>query len=174
MAERIQTALLSLAEAFGTRNQEYELAEVISPSIDLLSQLLSNLRLTGADSPTSAVIGAGASQTTSVAVVEDTFVTGMWIQEPRCSAIDTCAVTSAYILRNQGGGFSQMTPLRVDPRQLLGGGTAYQRIFPLDGLPWGSLLRSGDLVSVTLFNVAASATTTGFTLGYRGFSGPPS
>lgn len=169
--ERINATLLSFAEQFGTRNQDYILSETISPTRDVMGDILGSLRLVGADNA-GGVIGVGATSNVAVRIDQDTYVTGMWFIEPN-AAQDTLVLTEAYILRNQGAGFSQVTPLRFRDNHLCGGAASWRRTYPLEGLPWGTLLRSGDIISITIHNPSAAATTTGFTVAYRGFSGPP-
>lgn len=174
MAEPVNATFLALSEAFGTRNQEQLLSELIVPTRDILGDMLANLRLVGADSATTAVIASGATVNPSVRIEQDTYVTGMWIQEPLCTASDSCIMTSAFVLRNQSGAFQQLTPLSMYGRFTLGGGSpSFQRFWPLSGIPWGALLRAGDLLSVNVLNAAGVATVTGCTIGYRGLSGPP-
>lgn len=169
--ERINAALLPFAEQFGTRNQDYALSEVIVPTRDTQSDIFGSLRLAGADN-TSAVIGVAATVNLSVRVEADTYVTGIWFQEPN-GAQDGLVVNEAFVLRNQGAGFSQVTPLWFKDNNIMGAASAWRRTWQLQGWPWGALMRSGDLISMTVHNPTASATTTGIVLGYRGFVGPP-
>lgn len=170
--EPINAALLAFAEQFGTRNQEFQLSEVITPTRDCMGDILGSLRLVGADNA-GAVIPINTSVNVAVRVDQDTYLTGLWFIEPSMAAQDTLVCTDAFLLRNQGAGFSQVTPLRFRDNHLCGGPSSWRRTYPFEGIPWGTLLRSGDIISVTIFNPSAAVSLTGFTVGYRGFSGPP-
>lgn len=172
--EPINSPLLTLAETFGTRNQEYALSEVIQPTFDATGEALANLRLVGADSPNSAVIAAGSTANVSITVLQDTYLTGAWILEPGTNALDNCMLLDAFWQRNQSGTFAQVAALRISDRMLLGSGlTTLRRAKPLYPLPFGILARAGDLFSATVVNLGAAATTTGFLIAYRGLSAPP-
>lgn len=173
--ERVNSPLLAFVEAFGTRNQELFLSDQMLGTWDVRSDVLGNLRLTGADA-TGANLAASDQGPVAVRVEQDTYVTGIWIQEPRTTVIDTILVRNAFILRNQGGTFTQLMALRLEllgNMTQIGNGLDGERIWPLSGLPWGFLLRAGDVISALLLNRGAAATTAGAVIAYRGFSGPP-
>lgn len=169
--ERTNATFLPLIEALGTRNQEQFFSEMVQAEWNVNSDVLANLQLVGQDN-TGAVIAAGATSTVGVTVLDDTYITGIWVVEPQ-PLQDALVVQSAFVLRNQGGTFSQVTALHVRNTFIIGGANAWRRTWNCEGWPWGALARAGDVISVNVFNTGASATTTGLTVAYRGFKGPP-
>ncbi|MEI7494597.1 MAG: hypothetical protein WCJ92_08410 [Alphaproteobacteria bacterium] len=55
----------------------------------------------------------------------------------------------------------------------IGQGGGDQRTYRCDGIPYGTLIRAGDVFSCTYFNAGAAAFVAAAVIGYRGFQGPP-
>lgn len=174
MAELTQAAFLNMVEAYGTRNQAHILSETILPTWDMLGDVLANLRLTGADAGIGA-LPATSTNILAVTVAEDCYFTGAWITEPQATAEDQLVVVDGFFLRTTGGVVpTQYTPMYVaGGSKVMGGSGSFARMHALDGLPFGTLLRGGDLLSFRIYNRQAVATTTGMSIAYRGFKGPP-
>ena len=173
--ERINSPLLTFIEAFGTRSQEQLLSDTLFGTWDVRSDVFGNLRVVGADA-TGPLLAAGATGQVAVRVEVDTYVTAIWVVEPQTTVIDTVLPLDAFVLRNQGGTFTQLIALRMELRGSMtqfGNGPGGQRAWPLNGTPFGTLLRAGDLVTMTMVNRGAAALTAGAVLAYRGLSGPP-
>lgn len=173
--ERINSPLLAYVEAFGTRSQEQLLSETIVGTWDVRSDVLGNARMVGADA-TGPALAAGATGQVATRVEADTYVTAIWVVEPETTVIDTVLPIDAFILRNQGGTFTQMIALQLilhGAMTQFGNGAGGRRAWPLKGLPWGSLLRGGDLITMTMVNRGAAALPAGAVLAYRGLAGPP-
>lgn len=174
MAERINAQLLALAEAFGTRNQDYALESVVVPTFDLKTDILANGRLTGQDSAPTAVLAPNTRVNTSVRVLEDCYFTGAWLLEPNSTAQDDLVAEEIFWQRNTGGSFVQLAALTLPtPNQRCGGTGNFRRTLRLIGIPDGTLLRGGDIISCTIYNNAAAATSSGFLVAYRALVGPP-
>lgn len=174
MAEPINTALLAMAELFGTRNQEYALEQAIVPVFDTRWDALANARLVGNDSAVTGVLAANVRVNTSVRVTEDTYLTGAWLLEPNATALDGLVAEEIFWQRNTGGTFVQLAALSIPTAGQLCGGTGnYRRTLRLIGIDPGTLLRAGDIISCTIYNNTAGATSSGFQLAYRGLCGPP-
>lgn len=174
MSERIQTALLPMAELFGTRNQDYSLESAIVPTYDTRQDVLANGRVVGADSAVTGVIAPNVRVNTSVRVTEDTYFTGAWLLEPNATTLDGLVAEEIFWQRNRGGAFVQLAALSIPTQSQLCGGTGnYRRTLRLIGIDPGTLLLAGDIISCTIYNNTAGATSSGFLLAYRGLSGPP-
>lgn len=169
---------LPLAEAFGTREQFFNLLTDIVPVKDVTVDALANLQLVGNDA-TSALTAAGAAGTVSVTAQFDCYVTGIFVIEPLVTVANTVLPFNFAHLRNLGGALTQISYLTArSPIEFVGsiymGLTgASGRIYRLDGVPYGTLIRAGDVFSANFLNAGAVALTTGMTIGYRGFQGPP-
>lgn len=174
--EAIQSPLLGLVEAFGTRNQEQFLGDVVTPMWDAKSDTFINLQLVGADA-TSALTPAASVGQVGVNLETDTYITGLWFIEPQTTASDSVLILDTFVQRvGLTGAPVQIAPLTwrsFNTSGLLGRSVANRRMYPLEGWPWGCLLRAGDLISVRYENAGAAAFTVGMTIAYRGFKGPP-
>lgn len=174
--EPINTPLLNLVEAFGTRNQEQLLGDVVTPVWPATSDAFGNMRLVGADA-TSPLTPATAVGDVAVRVVEDTYVTGLWLVEPRTVTSSSIVVVDVFVQRlGETGAPFQIAPLLLRPFDAngqIGRASVSVRTYCLEGWPSGWLLRAGDLISCRYDNRDTAALVTGMVIAYRGFKGPP-
>jgi len=172
--EPINSPLLNLVEAFGTRNQEQYLGDQVVPTWNVASDAFVNMRLVGADTGIGA-LPAGTVNILAITVQDDLYLTGIWLIEPTATVDDQCVFVDGFLQRATGvGAPQQYCPLQMaGGRFALGTSTPQARMHVIEGPPYGTLVRAGDLISTRIFNRQAVATTAGMTIAYRGFKGPP-
>lgn len=174
--EPIQSPLLNYVESFGTRNQEQFLGDVVTPTWPVQSDAFVNMQLVGADA-VSDLTAAGAVGSAAVNVEQDTYCTGIWMIEPQTNVSDTILVLDAYVQRvGLAGAPVQITPLLFRPfsaTSFCGRSSPNRRMYMLEGWPWGSLLRAGDVITIRYENAGAAALILRMIVAYRGFKGPP-
>lgn len=169
---------LPLAELFGSRDQFWDISQTIVPVKLIDGDALANGALVGADA-TSALTAAAADGSASVTSLHDCYLTALFVREPRQTVINNCFVWDIGHYRNLGGQLTQISYLRLAaPTGVLnntsiGIAATVQRTYPVDGIPYGTLIRAGDIFSINFRNTDTVAFVTGCTIGYRGFQGPP-
>lgn len=169
---------LPLAELFGSRDQFWDISQTIVPVKSIDGDALVNGVLVGADG-TSALTAAGATGTAAVTSLHDCYLTGLFVIEPLVTVANTVLPFNFAHLRNLGGTLTQVSYLQAKaPVEFIGsiymgltGATG--RIYRLEGIPYGTLIRAGDVFSCNFLNAGAAVLTSGMTIGYRGFQGPP-
>lgn len=165
---------LSLAELFGSRDQFWDLSQTIVPVRDVTSDALANAQLVGSDA-TGPLTANGAAGTVAVTSLHDCYLTSVFLIDPTIAgAANSVFFRNAVWLRNTGSALQQCKYLWLQNNQTgIGIGAGDLRTYELVGIPFGVLIRAGDVFSVTYSNASGAALTAGAVLGYRGFQGPP-
>ncbi len=169
-------AFLPLAELFGSRDQFWDLAQTIVPVRDVLSDALANGQLVGSDG-NSGLTAAGVNGTASVTSLHDCYLSTLFLTEPRSVVGNTTLIYNIGWYRNLGGTLTQVAYLNLQPSWVgvrdIGITTATTRTFRIEGIPFGTLIRAGDVFSCNFINLDTSALVAAMIVGYRGFQGPP-